>query len=514
MNSFRLPAWFRITRTGRAISGLFVDYLGSTTNAALSFFITPVLVAILGGPMYGFWITASQILVWLSLLDGGIGANLIKIIGAHKDSDPDRVGRAIASTFWCYATLGGVTLLAGGAMAPFVAGWTHLGGAAAREGTITFVIGIVTSALALVAVPTFYVILQGYQKLALVNTLVNGVNIAGALAGLILVWMHFGIVGLAVGQLGGTVVGAALAWIFARRFCVFSLLPRFVNRAELLEMGRFAAYFTMSKLAFLGSKYSDTILIALFYGTAPVAVFSLTQKLASIAFMFGGKVGPVVVPGLAEIMGGKDHDTLSSVMLRMISMLTRLALLAATMIVALNHRFVSLWVGQAMFGGAMLTVLFAWGVFRDILIRNVSSLLFASGDLEGWGILSLVEAGAKIGLSIALLPSLGIIAPILGTAIAELITGIYIPVKLRQMLGLQIRTMMAHAAAPAFLRSLPTIAVAAVLAWLVPMEWRWFGIALIGISGVAANVIVFDAGRIGGFLQSALHPAISSREGL
>jgi peptidoglycan biosynthesis protein MviN/MurJ (putative lipid II flippase) len=167
-----------------------------------------------------------------------------------------------------------------------------------------------------------------------------------------------------------------------------------------------------------------------------------------------------------------------------------------------------------MFGGAMLTVLFAWGVFRDILIRNVSSLLFASGDLEGWGVLSLLEAGAKIGLSIALLPSLGIIAPILGTAIAELITGIYIPVKLRQMLGLQIRTMMAHAAAPAFLRSLPTIAVAAVLAWLVPMEWRWFGIALIGISGVAANVIVFDAGRIGGFLQSALHPAISSREGL
>jgi O-antigen/teichoic acid export membrane protein len=462
---------------------------------------TPLLLAWLGAPMYGFWIAASQVILWLSLLDGGIGVNLMKTISAHRASAPERVERAIASTFWCYVCIAVATLLIGASIAPFVATWMHLHGEVARQGTITFAIAVLTSVVALVAVPTFYVILNGFQKLALVNGLVSGVSIAGTLGGLLFVRAGLGVVGLAVAQLIATMAGAALALFWSRRLFPFRLSLRFVSRAELVEMMRFALYFTMSKTAFLTSNYSDGILIAMFYGTAPVAVFALTQKLSSAAFMFVIKVGSVTVPGLAELVGAGDRPALRSVITRMTRILIRIAILAATIILTLNHRFVAAWTGEATFGGALLTALFAWGIFRDTIIRNLSAPLFASGDLKGWGILSSVEAILKVGLSIALLPVLGIVGPMVGTAVAELITGVYTPFKLIRLLDIDPRTMMNDAILPSLVRSLPTVVIMTFLAFLVPAHWRWFGIVTIASAGVVANIISFDMGHIATFFR-------------
>jgi O-antigen/teichoic acid export membrane protein len=267
-------------------------------------------------------------------------------------------------------------------------------------------------------------------------------------------------------------------------------------------MGRFAGYFTMSKLAFLVSNYSDAILIAIFYGTVPVTIFALTQKLSSAAFMFVSRVGPVAIPGLAEMMGKSDVRGLQDITLRMARVLTRIGILVAVMIVALNHRFVSMWTGEATYGGSLLTALFAWGIFRDTVIRNLSSVLFASGELKGWGLLSAFEALMKLGIAVTLLPVLGIVAPMIGTAIAELITGVYTPLKLSRLIGLKPRRLLDSAMLPALARSVPTIIVIAVLAYAVPHEWRWFGILAIAAGGAITNVVAFDSRAISVFLKS------------
>ncbi|HXH94710.1 MAG TPA: oligosaccharide flippase family protein [Thermoanaerobaculia bacterium] len=494
-------SWLARGRTGRAFAGLVVDFLGSSSSIVIALLFTPMVVAWLGAPMYGFWIAASQIILWLSLLDGGIGANLMKTISTHRASAPERVERAIASTFWCYVCIAVATLLIGASMTPFVSRWMHLHGEAARQGTITFAVAVFTSVVALVAVPTFYVILNGFQKLALVNGLVSGVSIAGTIGGLLFVWAGLGVIGLAVAQLLATLAGAVLALLWSRRLFPFRLSLRYVSRSELVEMLRFALYFTMSKTAFLTSNYSDGILIAMFYGTAPVAVFALTQKLSSAAFMFVVKVGSVAVPGLAELMGAGDRPALRSVITRMTRILVRIAILAATIILTLNHRFVAAWTGEATFGGALLTALFAWGIFRDTIIRNLSAPLFASGDLKGWGLLSSAEAVLKVGLSIALLPILGIVGPMVGTAVAELITGVYTPFKLIRLLDIDPRTIFSDAILPPFLRSLPTVAVMTFLAFVVPAHWRWFGIVTIASAGVLANIIAFDLSHIATFFR-------------
>jgi len=100
----------------------------------------------------------------------------MKTIAAYKDKDPARVQRATASTFWCYIAIALATLAIGISISPRIGGWTHVAAKDAGAAKATFLIGVITASLTLVAVPTFYVILQGYQRLALVNSIITGVN--------------------------------------------------------------------------------------------------------------------------------------------------------------------------------------------------------------------------------------------------------------------------------------------------------------------------------------------------
>jgi O-antigen/teichoic acid export membrane protein len=471
---------------------LLVDYIGIAIGIVLTFVITPVLVRLLGAPMYGFWITAVQILAWLNLLDGGIGINLLKTIGTYKTVDPDRVRSMIGTTFWLYVGIAAVTIAIGMGISPFVAGWTHVAVADAAAATIAFRLAVVSAAITLIVVPTFYVILQAYQRLAFVNVITNGTNIMASLAGLALVSAGMGVAGVSMGQLGATLIGATVAFLASRRLLAFGLSWRNATRAHLREIGAFAGYFTMSKLAFLVSNYSDAILIAVFYGTSPVAVYALTQRLAGTALTFLGKIGGVALPGLAEIFGENDRAALQRVTLRFLSILTRAALLGGAVIIAVNRRFVEAWTGPQTYGGLLLTVLIVWCVMRDAVVRNLAAIVFASGDLKGWGWLSVIEAAVKVILALALLPATGILGPAIAAAIAGTITMTYVPLKLAKMTGMSIPAMLDGAIRRPLLLSIPTILAAAALSWFVPQSWRWFGIVLIGGVTLLVNLLTFD----------------------
>jgi O-antigen/teichoic acid export membrane protein len=248
----------------------------------------------------------------------------------------------------------------------------------------------------------------------------------------------------------------------------------------------------MSKLAFVASAYSDGILLAGSYGAASVTTYSLTQKLASTASMFVNKVGGVLIPGFTELFAGQEIARLQPVVVRLTRLLTRIGFLNLLLILILNERFVGIWVGPATFGGLALTALFAYSVFRNGLIRNLAALFFSSGRLEGWGWLSLIEAIVKISLTLVFLPTLGLLAPMIGTIIAELFTGVYTPIRVAQLVRLPLSSLLTQGIGLPLLKSVPTIVVLGVLNYLVPLQSRWFGIVFIGFCGVLANTLSFD----------------------
>jgi O-antigen/teichoic acid export membrane protein len=499
------------TRTTRAIAGLFADYLGTGTNIALSFVITPWLVFLLKSELYGFWIVATQALFWLNLLDGGSGLYLVQAI-SRSQGDTERINRAIATVFWVYAVLAIPTLLIGWSIAPAVCHWSHLAGPTAIAGITAFRICVISATITLILAPTFQAVLYGFQKIALVNTIVSSVAAGALVLGIILVATGGSIVSLAVAQLVCTWAGAAVTVFMARRLSRASVSPRYFDREQLREVFRFSAYFQMSKAAFLGNTFSDGLLIVGALGPAAVTTYNLTQKLATSSTTFITKVSGAVMPGLAEIFADRDIERLQRVTYRLVQLLARVSILAATMLILLNHRFIDLWVGSQYFGGLALTALFAYVVFRNGLIGTFSTYLFSTGELKAWGWLSLIEAATKIGLTFALLPFVGLIAPAIGTVVGGVITAVYLPVKVGSMVGLRVRDLFLHAFMPVLKTSLPTIIVAVAAAAAVPASWRWLGIAAIATPALLVNTLSFDRAVLGrlrtGWASEKLSPEV------
>jgi len=480
-------------RTRRAASGLIVDYLGTGVNQVLSFLVTPVLISLLSPSIYGFWIIVTQIIFWLGLLDGGVGIYLIKAIASSKEKeDPSHLSNSVSTCFWIYVFLAVVVACIGMIIAPFLPGWVKIEAAHYGASMLAFQIAVITASISLILISTFYAILQGYQQIALVNIIINSVGIANLLFAVVLLKLGFGIEAMAWAQLVTTFSGGMVAFLFARRLGSFSLSPRFFQLTELMQVFRYTFFFQMNKLAFLVDTYSDGILLAGSLGTTSVTSYTLTHKLPQTATSFLTKVGGALLPGLADLFAKKDYESLQRVFLRLTRLLLRFGLLALVLILALNEQFVSIWISRDMFGGFLLTALFAYIMFFNSIIRNIATFFFSSGQLVVWGWLSVVFAVVKIALTIILLPQLGMLAPVIGTIVGGLPLGIYTPIKISSMLRLNWKIFIRDSVLPVLIRSVPTVLAIITLYILIPSSWRWLGLGLIGLGGLIANTVIFD----------------------
>jgi O-antigen/teichoic acid export membrane protein len=488
----------RTGRTGQAVSALAVEYAGTAAAIALSFLITPTLLRLLSAPMYGFWIATAQTLLMLNLVDGGASVYLMLQLASGSAHDDAAMRRAIATTFWTYIALGLIVLVIGLALSMRIVTWLNVPAAQAVDAVICFRVALVAAVLFVALLPTSYGILQGHQRMAAVNAIAHAINIGALVLSLILALSGFGVVGMAIGQLTATAAGIAGAMYAAHRVCrSVSYSPSNFDCNELERTLRFTGFFQMSKLAFVLSAYSDSALISGTLGPAAVATYTLTQKLGASATMFINKIGPAVMPGLSAVIGTEAPERTRSVVVRLLHWLTRLSILGGAFALCLNYRFVAVWVGTPMFGGYVLSALFAYSVVRNGIIRNAASVLFSAGEVRTWGALSLAEAMAKVILTLALLPRIGLLAPILGTAIAELLTTIYAPWHLARLTGMTFAQLFRSGVAGAALRSLPTVLTVALSTLFVPASWGWVGLGLIAAGGVLVNVASFDSGHLG-----------------
>jgi O-antigen/teichoic acid export membrane protein len=485
-------------RTGRAAAGLLTDYFGTAAATGIVFLTTPLLLDWLTPPLYGFWIAITQVMFWLNMIDGGAGIFLLKNIAkARETRDEASIRTLICTTFWSYVALGIITLVVGASLAKFVVGWIGIAPAGAGAAVVAFQVAVVNATIWVIILPCFYGVLQGYQQLPLVNGIAHGINILGTLTSLGLLRLGYGIEAMALGQLAATILGAIVTYIAARRACAsISLAPRYASRTVLRQIFRFTGYFQMSKFSFVVSNFTDGLLIANALGPGAVAIYSLNQKLASTGSALLNKVGGAIMPGLAEIMASGDLPRLQAVVLRMVSLLARSSFFAMLLVATLNGRFVASWVGGTMFGGTVLTALFAYSLFRGGIIRNLAAFLFSAGSVRGWGWLSLLEGVANIGLTLLWLPRLGLAGAALATVAAESILTFYTPFRVSRLAQITLPKLLGAGVGLPMLWSLPTAAAMLLLNALLPAAWGWGAIALIAVGGMAINLASFEGRQL------------------
>jgi O-antigen/teichoic acid export membrane protein len=158
-----------------------------------------------------------------------------------------------------------------------------------------------------------------------------------------------------------------------------------------------------------------------------------------------------------------------------------------------NYQFITLWVGVEYFGGPMLNLVFVYWILSTTVLYAITSIVYASGDMRNWVLVSMAEAAINLTASILLVKPFGLVGVALGTSVGKtLTTGWYTPYWICKKLKIPIGDFIWRGVLYTALRSSPGVVLTVWMAYVLPTIWGWGWIGLVGLTAALTNLIAFE----------------------
>jgi O-antigen/teichoic acid export membrane protein len=403
-------------------------------SLAQAFVLIPLCLDRLSPRLFGAWLSATEMLIWLQLLDLGIPNALAQRVAAALGGD-DRE----AAGEWAGACLGVLALLApllfGASVvtAFLLPSWIGVAGADARTLQACFVTGAAAS-VALLLCNGVVGLAWGLQRTALVSAALVIAAAAGVATSAALLFTGFGLWALALGLVVRAAIAVGACSVFVagarRRGLPLHWQPRGYVLRELRTLLPATGGASVGSLL---SKNTEIILVATFLGPLAATLYALTRKAADTLRVLLDTVGYAVYGGVASLVSSPgDRWRSRSVVKEILRTRFALACVAAACYVALNRGFVSLLFGGENYAGMSLTVAFALVLVVGGQGFLVNYLYRATGPVREGSQLLLVEAVIRalaMALGLRLFGLLGM--PLASTAVAA----VFLVVVRRRLLG-------------------------------------------------------------------------------
>ena len=491
------------SRRRAALSTLLGTGATVAITVAQAFILIPLCLTYLGTGVYGAWLGASELLIWVQLLDLGIPNLMTQRIGAAVGQNDNAAASRWSGTGVCVLAAIG-TALAGVAVlcAPVVTIWARVPAGEAAAFTGAFRLGAVASAILL-----WYHGVLGISRGVQMTGVVNGAQVTAAVTGLVvavgMLLAGFGVWSLAVGLLARALVsvaGGALFLIAARKAAGVRL--GWPSPAVLREMAGLAPSMAGANAGYLLANNTDVLLVTTMFGPVAAAVYALTRRAIDGVRSLLDSIAWAVYGGFAHLVTADDRHRARAVLHEILWLRLGAACLCAAVVLGVNEAFVTLLFGAENFGGIALTAGFAAQMVLSGQAFLSNYLFRAAGHVREGSILLAGEAVARAaavagGLVVAGLAGAPWIAAGV-SAFALVITLRRLERELPPSDGPLFRPTVGSRLAPyiVFLLGL-TVAVVRV-----PLSWTYVGgtAALLTISGVAVLWWLLPRGVVEGSL--------------
>lgn len=422
------------------IISLVFQYISLALSMGQGLLLVPLFLHYLSLPLYGAWLAMSSVTVWLTLLDPGVSAVFQqRVSAAYGRGDKASMEKAIGTGVALNALVYGLLFVAAAAAAPFLPKLLHMQGPQSQLLVDCFLLKVAAETILALALTIASVPIS---LMAFPLTLGTSYSVLTA-AGLgLTVWMlisGWGLIALPAGALlrsvGLLLVNTAIALWTCRS--ALAIRPR-LSREEFRAVSGLTGYSWVGKLGSGMTGEADAFLIGHFLGPASVPIMTLTRNASDIIQQVSSRVTAAFLPSLTHLHSQKTAEGSREITLRLLRIVIWTAALGFGGYIALNERFVGLWVGAENFGGRKLTFLFAGLLLWQGVGRALGNVLFGLGRIRESGVASAAEAVLRVGLLFLMLSYTGGLtaAPMAGL-IAAAATGAWLfPFLLRRELRL------------------------------------------------------------------------------
>ena len=467
-------------------------------TVAQAFLLVPLCLVHLGPTLYGAWLGASELLVWVPLLDAGVTNLLTQRIGAALGRDDYGDAARWSSTGLTALVLVGAALLAAGLLAsPLVATWARVPQADAEGFVESFRIGAAGSTLLLLSNGVVGVS-RGVQRTALVNAIQVAAAVAGLIVAMTLLVAGWGLWALGLGHFarGLTSFGGSLVFLATLPAAAGSWW-RHPTKARALEMLTLAPSMAGASVGYAVANNSEILFVTTLFGPVPALTYALTRRAFDGVRSLLDTFAWAVAGGFSHLVTAADRHRARALLDEILWLRLATACLAAAVVLAVNRTFVSLLFGPEHYGGFGLTLAFAVQMIIGGQAFLANFLLRAIGQVREGSWLLAADAVARIaaiagGLAVAGLAGAPWLSALV-SAIALVVLGRRLEASLPE--GRE-----ASASPPRATVPLLVVAIGFAAAWL-PVVPSWPGVA----------VMTTAVGLVGIGLLWLVHPPSVSR---
>ena len=417
------------TRTRRFLGGLSVGYVHTALVAVASLWLTPYLLRHLGQHDYGLWLLASQLLLYLGLMDLGVVALLPREV-AYASGLPDErrehlrtlVGHSTRIVLWQTP----VVVVAGLVVWWFIpAEWEAI-----RRPLLVVVLAFVA------AFPfrIFQAVLQGLQDLSFVGAtqvtawgLGTAVAVVGIMAGL-------GLYSLAAAWVVTQALSLAACWLRLKvRFptALPTRLPSLTLSAVRLQFGR-GVWISVAQVAQALVSGTDLLVIGTLLGAEAVVPYACTSRLVMLLGNQPQLFMEMALPALSELRAAAPRRRLFEVSTSMTQMMLLLSGGVVSVVLVVNEPFVTWWVGAPRYAGFDLTLLFVVAMVLRHWNITTGYTLFCFGYERRLALTAMAEGLVAVAGMMVLVPLVGLRGAVLASLIAT--CAVALPVNLRALL--------------------------------------------------------------------------------
>jgi len=420
-----------------------MNWVAVAVGMVVPFFLTPFVVRHLGTDAYGVWILAVSTVSYLGLLDLGLRSAIIRFVSkANAEGNMQQARSAINAALWFRVLIASAVGLISLGLAAVFPRLFRVPAGMERAAQITVLLCALGVAITLLS-GVFGGVLSAINRFDVLSSIVVGQTLARAIGVLFILNHGGGLVQLAVWEF--VVIALAGFATLGAAFYLFPAARTRLHKPQIETLKKIWSYSFITFIIVVAAQiifYSDNMVVGAFLSVEVVAFYSIGGSLAMYSGQVSTAMGQTFIP-LASGMDatGRSND-LKKLLIRGTQALLALALPINVALVLRGKTFINLWMGHqgANFGAISGTVLQILMISQFFTIANstAAQISFGIEKHKAMAKVSVVEALLNLGLSIALVKTIGIYGVAWGTSIAMAIVHLaFWPANVHKMLGIR-----------------------------------------------------------------------------
>lgn len=432
----------RLAETRRRVSGFLRNTIANwsafVAAAAVSFFLSPFIIHRLGDVSYGIWVLLGSLVGYLGLLDFGVrGAVTRFVAGYHAKADHRGATQAVSGALRLFAVLATLAMGVSTVIAFTLEHLFNIPPSLLEDARIVVLLGGVTMAAAFVG-GVFSGIVAGLHRFDLDSGLEIAMTAIRAAAVVVALETGYGLVALGVIQLAISVLRGGIAFIIVRRlYPELALRGAGTTRDVVRQLLSFSLFSSLIQFSGMLIYYTDSLVIGAILPISLITYYAIAEMLIEYARQIVTALSRIVTPRASALHAEEGDAAAAEDILRIGAVATLVTVPIALTFLIRGASFIELWMGPE----------YAPRSSPVLIVLAATVWLYGGRAIAAAGLMGLnrhrvlaaaigAEAVANVGLSLALIGSMGIIGVALGTTIPSIVLSVgFLPWYFKRQLG-------------------------------------------------------------------------------